>query len=90
MTDYKTLKNKLLKDPEIKRAYDQLEPEFVLARELIKKRLAKNLTQNGLAKIVGTKQPSIARLESGQSNPTISFLNKVALALGGKLQIAIN
>ena len=89
MTDYKALKNKLLKDPEIKKGYERLEPEFILVRELIKKRLAKNLTQNGLAKIVGTKQPAISRLESGYGNPTVSFLNKVAVALGGKLQIRV-
>ena len=44
-------------------------------------RLEKGLTQAELAKKVGTKQPSIARLESGETPPSILFLNKIAKAL---------
>jgi predicted transcriptional regulator len=36
---------------------------------------------------MGTKQSSIARLESGDYNPTISFLKKTAKALNSTLKI---
>ncbi len=44
-------------------------------------RLQEGLTQAQLAQRVGTKQSSIARLESGKVSPSISFLNEVAKAL---------
>jgi predicted transcriptional regulator len=49
----------------------------------------RGLTQAQLAEKVGTKQPSIARLESGQEAPRLSFLKRVVEALGGTLEIRI-
>jgi len=37
----------------------------------------------------GTKQPNIARLESGKVVPKLDFLEKVARALGGHLDVRI-
>ena len=45
------------------------------------------LTQEQLAELVGTKQPSIARLKSGASTPTVTFLRKVAAALGSRVEV---
>ncbi|HLD25248.1 MAG TPA: helix-turn-helix transcriptional regulator [Patescibacteria group bacterium] len=81
-------KKKLLSDPEVKRHYDALEPEFALIRSMIDKRLAKKLSQQDLAKKMGTKQSAISRLESGQANPSFKFLQKVADALGARLSIS--
>ena len=50
-------------------------------------RIAKGLSQAQLAKLVGTKQPGIARLESGKTEPKLSFLRRVAEALGYRLEI---
>ncbi|MFH0853088.1 MAG: helix-turn-helix transcriptional regulator [bacterium] len=90
MKSYKTLKSQLLKDKGIKKAYDELGPEFELVQLVIKKRLEQGLTQAELAKKIGTKQAAISRLESGTSNPTVSFLQKVAEALGTRLNISIS
>ena len=54
---------------------------------IIERRLAKGLTQSDLAKKLGTKQSAIARLESGNYNPSLAFLNKVATALDTKLKV---
>jgi len=71
-----------LQDPEFKREYESLEEEFVLAREVIELRIQKNLTQKELAELVGTSQPAIARLESGNyRNLSLSFVRRVAGAL---------
>jgi ribosome-binding protein aMBF1 (putative translation factor) len=77
------------KDPELKKAYDALELEFSIIEQVIRKRLDKGLSQKQLAEKIGTKQSAIARLESGNSNPSVAFLEKVAKALGGKLQISL-
>ncbi len=81
-------KKKLLADPEVKKYYDALEPEYQLIRSIIDKRLKKKLSQAQLAKKVGTRQSAISRLESGESNPSFKFLQKVARALDSGLHIS--
>jgi transcriptional regulator with XRE-family HTH domain len=80
---FEEVKAKLLEDPEVKRTYDSLEPAYQIARL----RIARGLTQAQLAEMVGTKQPSIARLESGASQPSVAFLRKVAAALDAHLEM---
>jgi transcriptional regulator with XRE-family HTH domain len=63
--------------------------EYKVVREIIKARHELNLTQEQLAKLVGTKQSNISRLESGEYNPTIEFLGKVAQAMGKSLEIRL-
>jgi predicted transcriptional regulator len=89
MKNYDDFKRELLKNKAIKNSYDQLEPEFQLAKILIEKRLARKMTQKQLAIKTGTKQSAISRLESGHSNPSFEFLQKIASALGGQLKISI-
>ena len=80
------LKNKL-KDPEFKAEYDQLQPEFAVINAIIEARTKKGLTQKKLAEKIGTKQSVISRLESGNANPSVAFLKKLAEALDSNLQI---
>ena len=80
---------KALENPEWKEGYDALELEFSIIEQVIRKRLEKGLTQKQLADKIGTKQSAIARLEGGTTNPSIAFLEKVAKALGSKLQVSI-
>lgn len=84
---FSTLKKKWLKDPEFKKQYDALEPEFALIKMIISKRLQKGLSQKALAKKLGVKQPFISRLEGGTYNPSVKFLHKLAKALDSKLNI---
>ncbi|MFH1031364.1 MAG: helix-turn-helix transcriptional regulator [Chloroflexota bacterium] len=85
--NWKEHKKRLLKDPEFRKEYEALEPEYKLASALIRLRLAKGLTQEQLAKLLNTKQESIARLESGGSFPSLSTVKKVATALDAELEI---
>ena len=89
MKDYKTVKKQLLKDKQIKKAYEELGPQYLLIKQLIKQRLEKNLSQAELAKKIGTKQSAISRFESGNYNPTLSFLYKVADALEVTLRVTV-
>jgi len=86
---YKQFKIKLLKDKEIKQAYEKLGPEFAVIEMIIKRRITKGLTQKELARRIGTRQSAVSRLESGKYNPTLSFLQKVADALDARLKISI-
>ena len=88
MDDLDRLKEELFKDPEFKAEYDALDPEYTLIEQLITARAEKNMTQKELAEKIGTKQSSIARLESGNYNPSFQFLQKVARALGKRLSVS--
>lgn len=85
--NWKEHKKELMKNPEFAKEYKALEPEYKLVASLIRLRLAKGLTQEGLAKLLNTKQESIARLESGESLPSLSTIKKVAEALDAELEI---
>ena len=74
-----------MRDPEFRKAYEDLDPAYQVARL----RIMRGLTQKELADLVGTKQPSIARLESGNDLPRLSFLRRVVEALGGRVTITI-
>ena len=90
MKNYQQIKKQLLKNPEVKRAYEKLGPEFAIVALLIKARARKRISQNELAKKIGTKQSAISRFESGNYNPSVSFLYKVADALNARLEINIS
>lgn len=90
MENYKDFKKRMLKNKEVKRAYDELGPEFAIIEKLIEMRLKHGLTQAQLAKRLGTKQSAISRLERGTYNPTLSFLNKLADALDVKIKITVS
>lgn len=85
--DFDIFLKKALKDPKIKAEYDRLEPEFAVIEAILDARVKKHMTQEQLAKKIGTKQSAIARIESGNANPSIGFLQKLADALGKKLVI---
>ncbi len=74
-----------IKDPDFLTAAEELEPGYQVARL----RMLRGLTQAQLAEMVGTRQPSIARLENGTSAPSLSFLTKIAEALGAKIEFKL-
>lgn len=90
MKDFKTFKSEALQDPEFKREYEKLVPRYAVISELIAARLKKGITQKELAKQMGTTQSSIARLEGGNINPSLAFLEKVASVMGYKLTIRLH
>ena len=87
MTGFERHKLELLKDPEFKKAYDDLEPEYEAMKALIGARIESNMTQKQLAEMSGIRQSNISRIESGSCSPTIATLQKLALAMGKKLHI---
>ena len=54
-----------------------------------RRRKKRGITQKELAEKLGTKQPSIARIESGQILPSLVFLNKIANYLDTDIRIII-
>ena len=89
MKNWKALKKELLKNKEVAEEYEKLKPRYQLISQLIDARIKRGLTQEKLAKKMGTKQSAIARIESGNANPSLAFLEKVASAIGSKLIIQL-
>jgi len=67
--DYRELLQEEMKNPEFKKAWDELELEHRVADLLIKLRSEAGLTQAELAEKIGTTQSAIARMESGKVLP---------------------
>ena len=77
------------KNTEVQKELKNNEAEYKIIEEIIMARKEKNLTQKDLAELIGTKQSNISRLESGNYNPSLDFLNKIAQAVGKTLELRI-
>ncbi len=82
------LHKKWMKSPKYRKAFEALEEEFVLASAILDARSRAGLTQQQLAKKMGTTQPVVARLESGRVIPTMRTLQRLAQATGSRLHIS--
>lgn len=65
------------------------QPAADLAESVIRLRRLRGMSQAELATLVGTKQPAIARLESGRTNPSLSKLVQIAKALDASVGISM-
>jgi len=89
MKDLQTFKIELLKDEAAEREYQKLTPRYAVISALIAARIKNGLTQKELAQRLNTKQSVISRLESGNTNPSLGFLEKIATVMGYKLKVQI-
>jgi ribosome-binding protein aMBF1 (putative translation factor) len=76
------------RDPKFVAAYDALESEFALASAMIKARADADMTQEQVAKAMGTTQAVVARLESGKALPSTRTLERFAKATRTRLRIS--
>ncbi|MBI4732192.1 MAG: helix-turn-helix transcriptional regulator [Chloroflexi bacterium] len=72
-------------DKEYQEAEQELKTLLDLADDILRLRMEKGWSQTELAKRAGTKQANISRLESGLSNPSVNFLQKVSKALSTRI-----
>ena len=90
MSRWEDLEKELLVDPAVKKEYDRLAPRYAVISQLISARIKQKMTQKEVAEKIGTKQSAIARLESGNTNPSLEFLQKIAQVMGYKLTIYLS
>jgi transcriptional regulator with XRE-family HTH domain len=87
------LKAKALSDPEMLAAYNELEAEFSLLRQMLRARQKAGLSQAQVADKMGTKAPAITRLESslnnGRHSPSLVTLRRYAKAVGCELEVKL-
>ena len=87
---FEEMKSDMLKDEEFKIEYEKLKPRYEAIEQIIRARKEQNITQAELAKRVCTQKSNISRLESGNYNPSLDFLAKIAESLGKKISVTIN
>ena len=87
MTNWKTIRKKILADAEVKKLYDNMGIEYAVIEKIIAMRQERGWTQTELAKRLGTTQSALARVESGNFNPKLEFLKKLASAFDSQLFI---
>lgn len=76
-----------MKNEEFAEVYELERERLQIAHRVKALREKKQMTQAELAQLIGTKQPSIARLEAGSYWPRIDMLEKIAWALGTQLDV---
>jgi DNA-binding XRE family transcriptional regulator len=77
-----------IKDPEFKTHYQEERQALKLAIKIAKLRDRKGLSQQELAKLMGTSQQAISRIESGEYEGfTLKTLEKIAEATGMRVKI---
>lgn len=81
------LMKEMLKDENVKREYDALEPEFQIIRAMLDARIEEELTQQQLADRTGIDRADISKLENGNANPSLRMLKRIAEGLNKKLKI---
>jgi len=80
-----------MKNPEFKKAWDDLDPEFRVLKAMIKAREKSGMSQAELARRLGTKQSVVSRLERGAfSKASLETIKKVADALDMRLELRLH
>ena len=83
------LKDELLARKAVRDAYDEMAPEYEIARAVRKARTECGLTQAELAERMDTSQSYIARLENAKVMPTMKTLFRVAKATGTRARFEL-
>jgi len=73
-----------------RKAYEDLEEEYILVHEMLSARSKSGLTQEAVAELMGTTKSAVSRLESaGKHAPSLTTLKKYAQAVGCNLEIKL-
>lgn len=75
------------RNPAFPKMVDAALKERRLLRELAARRVEMGLSQKIVARLMGTTQPALARLERGEIDPKLSTLERYAEALGQSISL---
>lgn len=86
----KNIKKKLLENSAaFRKEYFKRNIPLEISHMVTLERVKRGLTQEELARLIGTQQSGIARTEKGTSYPDIDFLERIAHAFGMDLSIEL-
>jgi DNA-binding XRE family transcriptional regulator len=88
--DHQVFLEEAMKRNAFRETYEELAEEYALVRELLGARTRAGLTQEAVAKLMGTTKSAVSRLESvGKHSPSMTTLKKYAEAVGCHLEIRL-
>jgi ribosome-binding protein aMBF1 (putative translation factor) len=85
---WREVRDTFLAEPEVQESYQELAPRFAVVRQLIALREQRGWSQRQLADRAGMKQPQLARLETGQVEPKLDTLQRLATAMGFRVRVS--
>ena len=89
--DHHAFLKKTLKRKGFREAYQELADGYDLVRELLAARSNAGLTQEEVAKQMGTTKSAVSRLEAGgKHSPSVATLKKYAKAVGCEVEIRLH
>ena len=85
--DFERYLEKQLENPEFRKEWESLEPEYAIMQALIDARNEAGITQTELSRRTGIAQTDISKLERGNGNPSLKTLKRLAEGLGMTLEL---
>ncbi len=87
ITNYEQYVAKRLKSPAFKKAFHGESLRLKVAYQILELRRKHELTQQELAKKIGTTQSVIARIEQGRENISVDRLDSIAHLFGKQIEV---
>ena len=84
LTDWDDFKGELNLSQE---EWDEIDLKVKIVGEIINARQSKEITQQALEELSGVRQPIIARLESGTTDPKLTTILRILRPLGKTLAV---
>jgi DNA-binding XRE family transcriptional regulator len=89
LTSANELHERDLANPAYRAEHERTRLANEVAIQVIRYRSEHALTQTAFGRLVGMRQPHVARLEAGEHEPSVSTLAKLSAALGVDFTLAI-
>jgi DNA-binding XRE family transcriptional regulator len=89
MTSLSAVLRQELKDPRDRELFAEYGRLLEVAYRIAELRRLRRMSQEELARRIGSTQSNIARIENGRQNLSLNLLGKIAQALDSKLQISL-
>ncbi len=90
LTTAEELHEQDMADPAYRAEYERTRFANDIAIRVLRYRSEHGLTQTAFGRLVGMRQPHVARLESGEHEPSLSTLVRLAAALDEDFTVDIN
>lgn len=87
---FEEVEKELLQNKKVRHEYEKLKPRYEIISQMIAARNEQGITQEELAKRCGTQKSHISRMESGNYNPSLDFLIRIANGLGKEIHINLS
>lgn len=78
-----------MRDLDYRREHERTQLANDVAIKVIRYRVDHGLTQAALARLLGMRQPHVARLEAGDHEPSLSTLGRLSAALGLDFSVTV-